>query len=380
MKKTSRCRQATFRSVAVAILAMLIMIGNMSSAATVEEETLAHLGRIRAMKADADAKTVESYNKTMDEAWKFFNANKVSVLPVLRKELKRELQSERPNYMVILDSGYFIRLQPEATDKELGRAALLKLDPSAPIIRQNQQQLFHFAHLVAADQDPQILPFLDRAFLKKGVSVYLPQHSLKLDETLACVFLYGIHGQTSEQHLRSLLGDRDIAKKVLEILIWLGSPESVTAVKAVMMGNRDYETFARGTAFMMSAGGPQGRSFMLSINSKDFDIKSQQYYEKVRNNIEAVSYETLKKQFSGESKPILTDSELKRRLAAIYENYGKDKDTEPSAIFASTLPNDFLISELKGIRSRMFYRLSDEALDDVQMTNAILNALYFKPK
>jgi hypothetical protein len=64
----------------------------------------------------------------------------------------------------------------------------------------------------------------------------------------------------------------------------------------------------------------------------------------------------------------------------MYKNYGKDEDAEPSAIFDSDLPKNFLISELQRIRSRMFYRLSDEALSDVEITNAILNTLYFKQK
>ena len=200
MKKTSRYRQATFWGIAVALI---VMIASMASATTIEEETLAHLERIRAMKVTANAKTRENYNKSMDAVWKFFSANKGSVLPVLRRELKRELQSEHPNSMVLLDVGYFIRLEPDTADKELGKTALLKLDPSEPIILQNQQQFFDFAHSVAADQDPQILPFLDKECLKKGVTVYIPKHSLKLDETLVCVFLYGIHGQTSEQHLRT---------------------------------------------------------------------------------------------------------------------------------------------------------------------------------
>ncbi len=377
MKKISFYLLSTICSIAVTLI---VIIAGMASAASLEQETLAHLERIKAMRADADAKTMESYNKNMDATWQFFNTNKSSVLPILRQELKRELQSEKPNQMLLLDIGYFIRLQPDAADRELGKTALLRIDPGAPIVRWNQPQLFLFAHLVAADQDPQILPFLDKAFLYKGVTAYLPQHALKLDETLVCVFLYGIHSGTSEQHLRSLLGNRDIANKVVEILIWLGTPASVPAVKEAMMGSRDYETFTRGTAFMMRTGGPQGRSFMLSVNPKDFDIKSQQYYAKVRKDIEAVSYQTLSAQFSGAGKSALTDKELKQRLAAMYENYGKDKDTEPSAILNSSLPKNFLISEIQRIRSRMFYRLSDEALDDVQMTNAILNALYFKQK
>jgi hypothetical protein len=64
----------------------------------------------------------------------------------------------------------------------------------------------------------------------------------------------------------------------------------------------------------------------------------------------------------------------------MYENYGKDDKTSPEAIFNSGLPNDFLVSELTRIRGRMFYRVSDEALSDVVLTNAILNALRYRGK
>ena len=129
---------------------------------------------------------------------------------------------------------------------------------------------------------------------------------------------------------------------------------------------------------MMTVGGPQGRSVMLAINPKDFDTKAEEYYQRVRNAVETVSYETLKERFAGASKSVFTDKELTQRLSAMYENYGKNKDTDPSAIINSALPKDFLISELQRIRSRMFYRLSDEVLSDVQITNSILNTLYFK--
>jgi hypothetical protein len=43
--------------------------------------------RMACNRADADQKTVEGYNKQLDEAWKFFDAEKLSVLPILRREL-----------------------------------------------------------------------------------------------------------------------------------------------------------------------------------------------------------------------------------------------------------------------------------------------------
>jgi hypothetical protein len=350
-----------------------------SSAATIEQETLAHLDRIRAVRVGGDAKANEAYNKQMDEAWKFFNANQKSVLAILRRELSLESRKDKPNNLFLLDIGYYLYLHKEVSDKELGKQALFRLDTTSEIIRSNQQQLFHFTHAVASDKDPKLLPFLDKTFLKEKVTAFIPQHSLTLDETLVCVFLYGIYGQTAELHLKSLLKDRSLAQKVIEILIWIGSPDSIQDVKAAMTASRDYEAFVRATAYMMKIGGPRGRAIMLAIKPGDFDDKSREFYGKVKKDIEATSYSILRKQFTGiPGIAKLSGDDLKKRLSAMYENYGKDDEISPEAVLNSDLPRDFLINELLRIRSRMFYRLSDEALSDVVMTNAILNTLYYR--
>ena len=191
----------------------------------------------------------------------------------------------------------------------------------------------------------------------------------------------GVHAQASEGHLRSLLADKALTRKVLEILIWIGTPDSVPAVREAMLADRNYETFSRGTTFMMKAGGPEGREAMLRLNPKDFDAQSQEYIKRVLPMIEATSFETLRKQFStGRDLAPLTEDTLKKRLADMYENNGKDDTTEPSALLDSTLPRTFLINELLKIRARMFRRLSDEGLSDVVATNSILNALYYREK
>jgi hypothetical protein len=366
------------RLLAALYLALLTVA---SPAATVEQQTLEHLDRIRAIKAGADRKATERYNRQMDEAWKFFTANKGAVLPVLRRELSMELRKGERNQMVLLDIGYFLRLQAEAPDKELGRRALLALDATAEVVRLNQQQLFKFAHAVAPDRDPAMLGFLDRVFLRGSVTTFIPQHALPLDETLVCVFLYGIYGEGAEGHLRSMLRDRSLARRIIEILIWIGSPDSVEEVSAAMVAARDYETFVRGTAFMMKAGGPRGRAMMLALNPGDFDARSREYYGKVRRDIEATAYELLRGQFGrfpGDAR--LGDGELKRRLSAMHANYGKDDRTSPEAVVNSGLPAAFLIGELTRIRARMFHRVSDEALTDVVVTNALLNTLRYRGK
>ena len=367
--------------VRIIVVTLFVVVASGSSAQTIEQQTLTHLEKIKAVRADADENTVAGYNKSMDEAWKFFDANKAAVLPVLRRELTLELRAARPNDMLLLDVGYYLRTQGDTSDKELAKEALFKLDPTSKVVYLNHQQLFEFAYAVATEPDPRVLPFIDRAFLRQKLIAYVPQHALTLNETLVCVFLYGVHGQTSEAHLKSLLKDKAVTRKVIEILIWIGTPESVTAVRDAMVADRSFETFGRGTSFMMKAGGREGRAAMLGLTPRDFDAQSREYFQKVRPLIEANSYEMLRKQFSrgGDFTPLGEDV-VRKRLADMYKNYGKDDITDPRAILDSTLPRTFLINELWRIRARMFHRLSDEALHDVLATNSILSALYYREK
>lgn len=364
---------------ATLFIGLLALLVTTVAAADVEQETLKRLDQLRAISPEASAKMTEGYNRQMDAMWAFFNANKPAVLPVLRRELTQELKKAQHNDMVLLDIGYYLRLQDAPADKALGREALFGLDPTAKVIQANQQQLFEFAHEVAPDRDPRTLAFLDRAFLRGKVSAFIPQHALSLDDTMVCVFLYGVYGDGAEAHLDSLLGDKAISNKIIEILIWIGSPNSVPAVSAAMAAKGDYDTFVRGTAFMMKIGGPAGRTAMLALNPNDFHTRAQEYYAQVRQEIESTNYDGLKRMFANFPGPAkVSDDELKKRLAAMYAHYGKDADTSPAAIIDSGLPSPYLIGELSRIRTRMFHRISDEALSDVEITNAILTALRYR--
>jgi len=224
-----------------------------------------------------------------------------------------------------------------------------------------------------------VLPFIDKTFLRNKVSVFIPQHALQLDETLVCVFLYGVYGDGAELHLSELLVDRDVATKVIEVLVWLGSPTSVANVKRAHAAARDYETFARMTTFMMRAGGPDGRSAMLEVEGSDLDAQSRDYYARIRPAIVSTSYASLRKQFPS-APGNLSNDEIRARLAAMNRNFGKDETTQPSDVLDAKLPTDELVGELVKIRARTFNRLSDEALSDVEMTNALINTLRYRGK
>lgn len=340
------------------------------------------LSVIRSIKPEGSREATERYNSQLDNAWKYFNANKAEVLPILRRELAVELKKTAPNQMLLLDIGYFVRRQDGPADKELGRHAFFAIDTDAEIVRWNGDQLFKYAHLVVPDRDARTLALLDKAFLRGKITAFVPQHAMHLDETLVCVFLYGVFGHGAERHLIAQLArasDRAVAQRIIEILVWIGSPEAVPAVAAAMRAHRDYDTLVRGTAFMMMAGGPQGRTAMLDMSAKEFDKKAADYFAKIRNDVEKTTYQVLVEQFRGFAAPeVLSGAELKARLADMHRNHGRDNKTSPRTLLESKIPASELIERLSRIRERTLFRLSDEALSDVKVTNSVLNALRYK--
>jgi hypothetical protein len=301
------------------------------------------------------------------------------VLPILRKQLKAEIAREQPSDLVLLDIGFFLNENEAGEGKSLARDALFRLNPRSPVVEANHKELFEFIHTVAQDHDPRVLGLIDSEFLWSDQKIFVPQHVLELDGTLACVFLYGAYGADSERALRARLRDRSAIKRVLEVLVWLGSPDSVQAVGDALSASPNYETFSRVTSFMMQAGGPAGRDFMLTLAPDKLDAQSRVYLSKVRAVIQNASFETIKGSFAnlpGEKK--LPDAELKSRLSAMIANFGKDDRTNPLAILDSDLGSDFLITQLLKVRGRTLYRLSDEALSDVEVTNALINGLRYR--
>jgi hypothetical protein len=132
------------------------------------------------------------------------------------------------------------------------------------------------------------------------------------------------------------------------------------------------------TAFMMKSGGPQGRAAILEVQPNDLDARSREYYAKVRPAIESTTFDVLRKQFGPAGTNKLSEEEVKTRLAAMNVHCGKDESTHPLDILNATLSRDFLTRELVAIRARIFFRPSDEALSDVQMTNALTNTLRYR--
>lgn len=336
-----------------------------------------HVEALRAMQPDPARS--DEYNREMDAAWKEFDAQPARSLPLLRSTLVAETAKPQPSQMVLLDIGYYLYTHGAAIDKDAALAALLAVDPRAPLVRHNQQQLFYFTLSVANDRIPRVLDFIDRAFLENDVRVVIPPNGLTLDAVLTSVFLYGVYGEGAESHLWPLLSDPKWARRALEVLIWIGTPASNDAVRDAIYRHGDYETFARATAFLMQDGGPGGRDIMLSIDAQKLDPRAAQFYGVSRPRVEASNYAWYKGLFERSPGPDkIPDAELRKELAAMPAHTSPGQPLAPKAIFASGLPREELLMLLLGARRAMLERVSDEALGDVKTTNMLLNGLRYR--
>jgi hypothetical protein len=358
-----------------------------SEPAAIEKQTLAYVERLRGVKPATDAKSAEQYNRQLEEAWKFFLANRKAVSLTLRRQLTLELGKTARNDFILLDLGYFLYIHGEPADKEIAKTALFALNPRAEIMRFNQQELFQFAHEVASEGDDRVLPVIDAAFLRQSVTLRIPERGVTLDEKAVCVFLYGALGG-AEAHLRRLLADKAVARKVLDVLIWIGSPESNADARSAMAAG-DPEVFVRAATFLMTMGGPQGRWLILGLNPKELDARNREYYGKMRKPAEETTFQALRKRFgapgsmarAGDEEPArMPDEELKKRIAAMNAGYGSDLRVSPAAILDSGLPREFLIEQLTRTRGVLLRRPTPEVAADVQRTNALINALRYREK
>ena len=369
------------------LVTTLVLLPLASIAGVTEKEVIEKLDFIRSIEVTSDKEKLNHYNSEMDKTWQYFKDNSKETLPVLKKQLELEAGKASPAHFMMLDVGYFLYLSGEPEYLKTAQKVFFKIDPQDPVVSANQQQLFEFAYRISQSKDPAILPYLDKAFLsRKDAFVFVPQHSLKLERGLINVFLYGVYGPESEQHLQELLkqnykSNPELSRFIVELLIWIGTEKSLPQIKALMETQRDHDTFLRCVAYLMSVGGNEGKKVMLSLDTKNMDPKSSKYLDGVKDRIQKTSFEMYRSLLAGiPGEKQLEKSVVKTRLEEMYKNYGKDNQTHPLAILNADLPKEYLLEQLVKIRSRTLFRLSDEAINDVKITNALLNGLRYRDK
>jgi hypothetical protein len=323
-------------------------------------------------------------NRRLDAAWKKLTARKSEILPILRQELAQETKKPVPDWFFLLDAAHFVQLN-DVGHRDLIVSALEKIDPDQPVIKANFEELFNmtFALEDGGEPDPRLLVLIDRLFLLSDCQVFVPAHSLTLKGSLLGAFLYGPFGQRGEEHLLTLIErSSKHTKRIVGMLNWIGSPLSLDAIQKVLDHRPDATLFKMAIGALMRVGGARGREMALKIDPKELDEESRKYYREQRTAMKAVSFEGVlrlyKKAAAGAATPRSAE-DLEKQFTAAYEA-GRSNALDPLAILMSSLPKETLAAKLIRVRGQMFRRLSDEAIDDVEGINEIIEAVLLRPR
>lgn len=325
------------------------------------------IAQIRAMPRAANAAAAGAQRRELDAAWRFFGDYREDAIPLLRRELAAELRAARPSQQLLLDVACFLVAYGAEADKALAVQAALAIDPAALL---DGPQLFRLMHAAAASRDARLLPLIDRIFLRKAVSVPLPQQGSAIDETGVRALLYGRFGTAGERHLAAQLRDPALAKPVLDVLPLVGSPDSVPAVVPLLQ-SPDIEVFTRAVNFLLRAGGPQGRQALLALQPQGLSKEALEFFGPMRQQL-------AQQPVPPAGKGGLPEAEVRRQLDALEAADGGYAGVDPSAIAQSRLPKQELRERLTRIRERSFNRATNEALADIETTSALLNALSYR--
>ena len=355
------------RLVIAALVSAVFSAPVVATDAAADAAITARINEIRAMPAATTAAAAGAQRQQLDAAWRYFGDYREDAIPLLRRELAAELRSRHPSQQLLLDAGCFLLAYGADSDKPLAAQAALAINPEAML---DGPQLFRLMHAAAGGRDARLLPLLDRGFLRKSVSIPLPQQGSSIDETGVRALLYGRFGATGEKHLAAQLRDPALAKAVLDVLQLVGSPESVPAVTPLLQ-SPDMEVFTRAVNFLLRAGGPQGRQVLLALKPQGLSKEAIDFFGPMRQQL-------AQQPTPQAGKGALPDAEVRRQLDALEAGNGRYEGVDPSAIVQSRLPKQELLERLARIRERTFARATIEALTDVDTTSALLNAVSYR--
>jgi hypothetical protein len=346
-----------------------------ASAPVSDAEVQQRVDRVRAIGAAPVPQDTEKVNQELDQIGAFLQAHGATAGPVIRRELEKELRAVSPNQFFLLDMGF---AAARMGDLDTATKALLRIDVKNEMVVHSSDELFFFVHAIAHHGRPEVIPVIDRVVLDANLPVFVPQHALRLDPTLQGAFLYGVFGPSSEQHLASLLDTRpDKTVQLLELLNWVGTRQSVPAVVRAVGLHPDLETLKRAIGFFMRVGGAAGRDAALKLDRARLEPTAGEYLAKVQEPITKTTLASFTAGL-GSTGAALSDAEVRQRLDKMVAHDGVDEETNPGAVLQSTVPTQELIDRLARVRSATFHRISDEALSDVEVTNALLNAVEYR--
>lgn len=327
------------------------------------------IAAIRAMPPAANLAEVGAQRVELNAAWRLFGIYRDDAIPLLRRELSAELRVKRPSPQFLLDAACFLLAYGSEADRALALQAALALPADAAL---DGPQLFRLVHAVAASQDPRLLPLIDRAFLRSGVTLPLPQQGSSIDENGLRVLLYGRYGAAGERHLLPYLKEPALVKPVLDVLQLVGGPASLPAVLPLLQ-SADMEVFSRAANFLMRAGGPGGRQALLALPLQGLSQEAAEFMAPLREQLARQPVPG-----GGAGQVAVSDAEVRRQLDALEGADGNYQAMDPAAIVRSGLPRQELLERLSRIRELHYGRATSESLATIETTAALINAVRYR--
>lgn len=297
---------------------------------------------------------------------------------VVREAVLAESALTPPNSFFLLDMGHFL-VGESCPDTAASAVAYAALDPADPIVRIGSQDLFEFGFALAQRGLPATPEATLRAALTETHDLPIPQHATSFDPTVQAVYLLAPFGSAGETAIAAALKQESSRDRALEVLGWIGSPASVPAVMGALGQDHDAETLERALQFLMTLGGAEGRQALQAFDAKDLAAAEQASLAKAREAIPKLSFHALRDEVGG-GVTVKPASELRQRFARMIEDLGRDDSFEPSYVLDSDLPRAELTEWLRATRAAQLRRQSNEALNDVKITNALIFALSLRER
>ncbi len=330
----------------------------------------AELDRIRAV---ATSPVSESSGAELDEAWRAIEAMGDGAIPGLREALAGA--ADEPDFFVV-DVAHLLLLRSQTeADMDAIFAALATVDYDDPVVHAGWNDLFRMFHTIAVGGDERILAEIDRGFLTANETVAFPVHAMfDVSIEFQLMWLYGAFGTVGETHVASLLRSppegADLAT-LIGLLAWIGTERSVPAVERVAASSRDGEVVTTAVGFCLTMGGPPGLAAARRLAGNLPGGEG----EELAGFADRV--ETVARRPAEPATPLSAD-EARAQLEQIVANRSHADIEDPGPLLASELDDDALIEGLVRGRAAILGRLSDEAIEEVEVMNIVLQRAQFR--
>ncbi len=344
------------------------------------------INELRNIRASQDKEILKKHNSTMDENWKLYSRKKGESIVILKKILADEVNSKNPNHLVLLDLGYYISLNDSnfySNTVILNAYKLINI--SEEVISQNTQEFFHFSMLFSEKQLPNFLSLLEERYVKSNsLGSFYTKDMVFVNLHAQRTHLFGVYGNLSIKYLLDLLKlekNETLKRSYSSILRRICDSSCAQDVFTLLNSETDHETFVNETYIMLDNAGPKGRELYLKLEPKNLSEKTKDYFNSEQEYVRKMSYDfLLKKLISkyGNTTNKFSDNKVLDEIDQMIANRGASKEIHPMDILNSRLDINLLITKLVESRRQSFKRINRQGFMDIDITNMILNILYYK--